>query len=133
MEVAEDDEDDAIMMGKPAEDHGPEEPIQQGLSSQQALDELIHDIHSALENSYNCVPDADGTPDNQENIEYVSAERRQSHWLPWCCRPHSIKAAFSLENENSLFPWTLLIAGLVHVVILVFCGEAVTQVRKSPI
>ena len=94
-----------------------------GLSNQQALNKLISDISGLLRISTAPASTAGSTNDDCGK-EFPA---RGINWRRAFDLRFLIKT-FGVNNETSLFSWTALLANLLHVIALAFCGGILTQV-----
>ena len=93
-----------------------------GLSSQQALNKLISDIHGTLQLSCCSFTGIKETDDAcTKPITFMNK------WK-WCCNIRFLKRTFGLGNQTSLFPWTALVISLLHFVILILYGGILAPV-----
>ena len=96
------------------------------MSSQQALDKLVDDIHAELRVSYSQL-------DLNKNNGGSRWPIGQGNEWRWFCNVPFLKRTFGLENETSLITWISLVVSLAHFAMLAFCGEILVQVSCTDV
>ena len=92
-----------------------------GISSQQALNKLIHDISVALQKS--CSRKNDSTNEQHES----NLPRVRINWR-LCLDRNFLTKTFGVSSQTSLFSWAALLASFLHIVALLLCGGILLQV-----
>ena len=93
-----------------------------GISSQQALNKLIHDISVALRKS--CGRQNDRINEQHEN----NLPRVRINWR-LCIDRSFLTKTFGVSSQTSLFSWVALLASFLHIVALLLCGGILLQVN----
>ena len=96
-----------------------------GLSSQQALNKLIEAISSVLQDDSSISTSTTET----KNEEHGNKLPKLGVQWKTCFDLDFLAKTFSVNNQTALFSWAALLASLLHVIALAFCGGILTQVN----